>query len=144
MILPKTIGFEIKILSNLIKRNSDDVISENRNDGVTSLQSWIISYIMVNAERSVFQRDIERDFNIRRATVTGILQLMERNGLIIRKPVGYDARLKMLTLTPKAEEFYESAVQQMIDFEKKLCNGISAEEIAFFHAIMDKMRKNLE
>ena len=35
----------------------------------------------------MFQRDVEAEFNIRRSTATGILQLMEKNGFLLREPV---------------------------------------------------------
>jgi DNA-binding MarR family transcriptional regulator len=144
MKLPKAIGFEIKVLANLIKRNLDETASEDGEDGLTGMQGWIIGYVIANANREVFQRDLERDFNIRRATVTGVLQLMERNGLIVREPVEYDARLKKITLIPKAYVLHERNVQRFMDFESKLRRGLSEEEVASFYAIAEKLKKNLE
>ncbi|WP_309123132.1 MarR family transcriptional regulator [Paenibacillus sp.] len=142
---PKAIGFELKTLANLIKRNLDECFSEDAGeDGLTGMQGWIIGYVVACADRAVFQRDLEKQFNIRRATVTGMLQGMERNGLIVREPVAYDARLKKITLTPKAREIHEKNVQRFIDFETKLRNGLSEEEIASFFAIAEKLKKNLE
>jgi len=144
MHLPKAIGFEIKVLSNLIKRNLDETSSEDGQDALTGMQGWVIGYVLANANREVFQKDIEKVFNIRRATVTGVLQLMERNGLIIRESVAYDARLKKITLTPKALELHERNVQRFLDFEAKLTRGLSKEEIEAFYAIAEKLKKNLE
>ncbi|HZG83364.1 MarR family winged helix-turn-helix transcriptional regulator [Paenibacillus sp.] len=144
MHLPKAVGFEIKVLSNLIKRNLDEASSEEGQDSLTGMQGWVIGYVLANANREVFQKDIEKDFNIRRATVTGVLQLMERNGLIIRESVAYDARLKKITLTPKALELHERNVQRFLDFEAKLTRGLSEEEIELFYAIAEKLKKNLE
>jgi len=144
MHLPKAIGFEIKVLSNLIKRNLDEASSEDGQDALTGMQGWVIGYVLANANREVFQKDIEKDFNIRRATVTGVLQLMERNGLIIRESVAYDARLKKITLTSKALELHEQNVQRFLDFEAKLTRGLSKEEIDSFYAIAEKLKKNLE
>ena len=64
------------------------------------MQGWIIGYLYQNRDKEVFQRDIQEQFSIRRSTVTGILQLMEKNGLITRSSVERDARLKKLELTP--------------------------------------------
>ncbi|MCI3922858.1 MarR family transcriptional regulator [Paenibacillus sp. TRM 82003] len=142
---PKAIGFEIKMLANLIKRNLDErFAAEGGEDPLTGMQGWVIGYIVSNANREVFQRDIEKDFNIRRATVTGVLQLMERNGLIVRESVEHDARLKKLTLTPKALELHERNVQRFMEFEAKLSRGLSEEEIESFYAITEKLKKNLE
>jgi len=142
---PKSIGFELKTLANLMKRNLEECFSEEDGEnGTTGMQGWIIGYVVGNEHREVFQRDLEKDFNIRRATVTGVLKLMERNGLIVREPVAYDARLKKITLTPKARDIHEKNVQRFISFETKLRQGLSDEEVDTFYAIAEKLKKNLE
>lgn len=140
----KAISFEIRLLANLIKRKMDDSTLNDGEEGVTGLQGWVIGYIKSNADRAVYQRDIERDFNIRRATVTGVLQLMERNGLIERKPVEHDARLKKITLTPKAYMLHERIIERFKEFERKLHSGLNEEEVASFFSIAEKLKKNLE
>src|SRR5690606_41099126 len=63
----------------------DDVAMYFGQDGLTSMQGWIIGYLSKHKEQPVFQRDLEKQFNIRRATASGLLQLMERNGLLRRE-----------------------------------------------------------
>jgi Transcriptional regulators len=140
---PRAISFEIRMLANLIKRQMDDGVSDGE-DGLTGMQGWVIGYLRGNSEREVFQRDLEKDFNIRRATVTGVLQLMERNGLIVRKPVVHDARLKKITLTPKAISQHDRVVQQFSEFENRLRQGLEEEEISVFFTIAEKLKINLE
>ena len=91
------VGGEIRVLSNLIKRCMDDGMPPE----TTGMQGWIIGFLHRNEDRDMFQRDVEAEFNIRRSTATGILQLMEKNGFLLREPVAYDARLKKLVLTPR-------------------------------------------
>ncbi|WP_138750783.1 MarR family winged helix-turn-helix transcriptional regulator [Paenibacillus sinopodophylli] len=141
---PKSIGFEIKMLSNLIKRKLDDGSLDDGENGLTGMQGWIIAYLRANGNRAVFQRDIEKDFNIRRATVTGVLQLMERNGLLLREPVEHDARLKKLTLTSKADKLHERAVQRFEEFENHLRRGLNEEDLAMFFEIAERLKNNLE
>lgn len=144
MKLPKAIAFEIKVLANLIKRNLDDGAMDDGEDGLTGMQGWIIGYVRAKEDRPVFQRDLEKDFNIRRATVTGVLQLMERNGLIVREAVEYDARLKRIMLTPRAITLHEQVVKRFKEFENNLRRGLNEEEIASFFAIAEKLKRNLE
>ena len=51
--------------------------------------------------RDVYQRDIEQWFNIRRSSVTALLQGMAQDGFITRCAVEKDARLKRLVATDK-------------------------------------------
>lgn len=143
MNLPKVIGFEIRMLSNMINRKLDEGAAEIGKEGLTGTQGWVIVYISANEDRQIFQRDIERDFNIRRASVTGVLKLMERDGLIIREPVAHDARLKRITLTKKARQLYERSVERYVEFEKLLRQGLTEEEVAAFFVISEKLKKNL-
>ena len=100
------IGFQIRTLSHLVKRTVDQAAFDGVDDHPTGVQGWIIGYLYRNRDKEVFQRDIQEQFSIRRSTVTGILQLMEKNGLITRSSVEQDARLKKLELTPRAIELH--------------------------------------
>ena len=102
------VGGEIRVLSNLIKRCMDDGMPPE----TTGMQGWIIGFLHRNEDRDMFQRDVEAEFNIRRSTATGILQLMEKNGFLLREPVAYDARLKKLVLTPKALAVHEGVISR--------------------------------
>ena len=53
----------------------------------------------------IYQKDVEKEFQIRRSTATGTLQILEKNGFIRREPVKQDARLKKLVPTDKAKEY---------------------------------------
>ena len=87
------LGFQIRTLSHLVKRTVDQTAFAGEEDHPTGVQGWIIGYLYENRGKEVFQRDIQAQFSIRRSTVTGILQLMEKNGLITRSSVERDARL---------------------------------------------------
>ncbi len=138
------IAILIKILSNYIKRNLDSAAAQVPLKNITGTQIQIISYIYHEAKSDVFQKDIETKYSIRRSTATGILQLMEKNGLVTREPVDYDARLKKIVLTEKAHTISKQAKLNVFELEKRLTKGISTEELAVFRSIIWKMKVNLE
>ncbi|MDO9522221.1 MAG: MarR family transcriptional regulator [Methanocorpusculum sp.] len=138
------IAILIKILSNYIKRNLDSAAAQGPLKNITGTQIQIIGYIYHEAKSDVFQKDIETKYSIRRSTATGILQLMEKNGLITREPVDYDARLKKIVLTEKAHTISKQAKLNVFELEKRLTKGISTEELAVFRSIIWKMKVNLE
>lgn len=141
----KSIGFQVRKLSNLIKRALDEERTQEECGEITGLQGWIIGYIYDHSKDSdVFQKDIEKAFNIRRSTATGILQLMEKNGYITREPVAHDARLKKLTLTQKAVDIHCKVMKRIDELENRLSKGLSEGEMLFFYEIMEKIRKNIE
>ena len=138
------IGFQIRTLSHLVKRTVDQVAFDEQADHPTGVQGWILGYLYENQGREIFQRDIQEQFSIRRSTVTGILQLMERNGLITRSSVERDARLKKLELTPRGVELHERVERSIRQVEDRLSQCLTPEEKATFLTICEKIRAHLK
>ena len=138
----RLIGVEVKALANQIKRLVHDSIPQNDTEGLTCMQGWIIGYLSMHEAKDIFQKDLEAEFNIRRSTATGILQLMEKNGLITREPVSYDARLKKLILTPKAKEICSRINHRIDRIENQVTKGLTQQELDAFFEIIDKIKKN--
>lgn len=120
-------------------------LTENDGYGLTGMQFAIVSYIAKeSAERDVFQKDLEQKFDIRKSTVTGILNTMERDGLLLRETVPYDARLRKMILTDKALQAKQNSEQVIETVESQLSKGLTEEEITTFLSILEKISKNAE
>ena len=94
----ETILYSLKMIDNLVRKLMDRHITADK-QGLTIMHTWIVGFLYNNPDRAVYQRDIEREFRINRATVSGMISLMEQKGLIRRLSVSHDARLKKLELT---------------------------------------------
>ncbi|MBQ2276482.1 MAG: MarR family transcriptional regulator [Lachnospiraceae bacterium] len=139
--MEKYIGKDIIVLSNRIKRRMR-VAAEAL--GITDTQGRVLQYIWEESEkREVFQKDIEDEFDIRRSSVTQIIQLLERDGLIVRESVQRDARLKKLVLTEKAIEIQKVMNGKVRELEAEMQKDISPEEKELFLKILCKIRKNV-
>ena len=138
------IGFRLRTLSNLVKRQLHNTFSEKHADNPTIMHGWVIHYLYDNRENDIFQRDLEQQFSIRRSTATAILKLMEKNELITREPVDYDARLKKLVLTDKAVKIHKSVIKEINSLEKTLRKDISEKEMDIFLRTIDKMIDNIK
>mgnify|MGYP002244096503 CR=1 FL=1 len=79
---PQVIPAQIRRVDNLIFRKINQFARENDVEQATPMHGWIIGYLYRHRDTPVFQRDIEREFSITRSTVTNILQLMERQGVV--------------------------------------------------------------
>lgn len=139
------LGFRIRSLWQQIKRLMNRHLTENDGHGLTGMQFAIVSYIArESAERDIFQKDLEQKFDIRKSTVTGILNTMERDGLLLRETVPYDARLRKMMLTEKALQAKVNTEQVIESVETQLSKGLSQEEIVTFLDILEKISKNAE
>lgn len=141
----KHIGYEVKTLSNLIRRHIHSHALNNEIEDLTAMQSWIIRFIYDNQDiRDVFQRDLEKQFKIRRSTATEILKLMEKKELIEKEPVSYDARLKKIKLTKKATDVQYLIQEEVESFEQTMRLGLTDVELEEFFRIIIKIKSNIE
>ncbi|MEA5050084.1 MAG: MarR family transcriptional regulator [Oscillospiraceae bacterium] len=139
------LGFEIRRLSNLLRRNFDGMAVRTLPQDITGVQIWMLGYIArESVSGDVFQRDIEKRFNVRRASATGMLQLLEKNGMITRESVPYDARLKKIVLTDRGRSASEAMHKNIGAFEKEITDSIEPDDLAAFYRVIDTIRGMLE
>ncbi len=139
----RAIGFEVKTLTNLIRQQINQSPLGQEMEELTGIQGWIIGFLYENQTGDLYQRDIEARFKIRRSTVTGVLQRMERSGLILRESVAQDARLKKLVLTEKAVRLHKRVIQELQAIELRLRTGLTDEELDLFFTLMEHMKQNM-
>lgn len=136
------IGKVIIDLSYQLKRDFEQSAAEH---GLTRTQAVIIKYLVAETKkRDVFQKDIEKEFRIRKSSVTSVLQLLEKNEYITRECVKEDARLKKLILTDKAREVNGIIGDGLEKREEKIYMALSANEIEMFFQTMEKISSVLE
>lgn len=140
----RKIGFEIHRSSRLVKRYLDKDTAGIFDDNMTGTHGRAIGYFYHNSHRDIFQKDFEQEFDIRPSTASNILFLMEKNGLIARESVPYDARLKKITLTKKAVDIHHIIEGTIDKLEENLKSGISDEELSIFFRVIDKLNNNIE
>ena len=140
----RKVGFELSRTSRLIKRYMDNDATKLYIDKMTGTHGWAIGYFYHNRHRDIFQKDFEQEFNIRRSTASNILALIEKNGLITRESVPYDARLKKITLTDKAIDIQHIVDSAFGKLEDTIKEGITEEELLVFYRVLDKINSNIE
>ncbi len=143
----KPLAFELREINNLIKalihrKKPADRTQEVR---LTQLQGGILGYLYHHDPGlPVYQKNIEEIFRISRATATNTLQVMEKNGLIVRKAQDKDARLKRIFMTEEACRRHTEMERFMELVEHRMLAGLSREEIGRLTALLRHVRDNLE
>lgn len=78
-------GRLIQVLSHQMKRKSC-VNSMINDDGLTTMQKHVLKFLLLETlHKVVYQKDIEEEFQIRKFTATGMLQLLEKMVLLCGK-----------------------------------------------------------
>ena len=137
--------YDIKSLETLIVRtfvNDMMVKNEKLKNFLTPTQVHIIEYI-VDTKDDVYQKDLENVLNLRRATVSGVLQTMEKNQLIKRVPSNSDARVKKVILNPKTKELFLKHKHKMDETEKVVTKNIPESDLETFSHVLDMMKHNI-
>lgn len=138
------INTELRILSRNINNYFINYGNRKKLDKMTGSGGWIISYIAENYNRDVFQRDLEKEFDITRSTASKNVDLLVENGFIEREPVDYDARLKKLVLTEKAMEVLKIMRNDRATLEDQMLKGFSDEEKKQLRVFLKRLSSNLE
>ena len=140
----KNIFNSIKELEKEIVRKIMSETSHNEMYSKPSIaQMQIIKYILKHEEETIYQRDLEEVFNLRRATISGILKTMEKNNVIIRVCDPNDARGKIVILSDDAKKFFKEKETLFKKIETVLKKDISKEELEIFYKVILKMRDNI-
>ena len=113
--------------------------------GITEAQGRILEFILVESrERHLFQKDIEKEFDLRPSTATGLLKTLEEQRMIHRVSCEDDGRYKVIQFTEAAEHIRWALQQQIQNTEKQLTKDISQEELSVFVKVAEKMLENLD
>ena len=146
MVTNDSIRKDFGIIMNLIKRQCAKIENKNSKCALTPKQGIIIGFIHSHIKNGedVFQKDIEKEFSLRRSSASEILALMEKNGLITREQTKDDARMKKLVLTQKAENFLQKVKQDSDAITDLAFKDVSDEEKETLDKILKKVIRNLE
>ncbi len=115
------IGLEITKLSHKIVRALEAEIIASVDKNMSATTARIICYVVENGvEENLFQKDIEHFMGLNRSSVSLILNLMEKNGFILRRSIAEDARFKKIEVTEKAQLYYQKIIVAFDKIEMKM------------------------
>ena len=135
---------ELKKLDVDISRKLFSIAKENKISFYPSpLQAKITKYLIENNKREVYQKELEEVFEVRKATISGVLFTMEKNEVIKRVASENDARQKKIVLTKKSKKIYEEVKETFKKLDEEITKNISEEELNNFLSTIEKIRKNI-
>lgn len=145
----KKILYQIRLLEKMIFRNfianvNDLECNGNYFSKPTPTQMQIMEYIMKNQDKDIYQKDLEQVLKLRRATVSGVLQTMEKNNLIVRVTADKDTRTKKIILNEKTKEIFNSNKKKFEDIEDVIIKDIPESDIDTFLKVIELMKENIE
>ncbi len=131
----------VYILTNryVIKNN----LQSSKQNNLSPVQVDIIEYL-AETPQPIYQKELEEEFNLRKSTISGVLQTMEKNNLISKSEAKFDSRSKQIKLTTKGRKIYDDLVDEIIEVESTVGKDIKNKDLKVFTKVMDQIKKNLE
>lgn len=138
------IGSNLTAVANFYNHRRTELQKKIYSNAFGASNGYIISYLCENEDKNIFQSDIEREFDLSRSTVSTILKELEKEGLIERKSVIIDARLKKVVPTQKAKMINEACSKEIAHFFYDLASNLSDDEFCTFVKVLNTLKKNSE
>lgn len=134
---------EIKLLNIMILKKMHLGANTKLQHKPTPTQMQILDYILKHEEEEIYQKDLENIFHLSRATVSSVLQTMEKYGLIDRVVDTTDARTKKIILSPKAKQIFDKSKKKFDEIKKQIVKDIKKEDLVTFYNVLEKMKANI-
>lgn len=111
--------------------------------GLTPAQLFVLHYISVHHGEKICHRDIEKQFELSHATVSGIISRLEAKGFIQCFYSENDRRFKNIILTDKAKCCENEMKKHIEHYEMQLVRGFSEEEKLLLHGFILRLLHNV-
>lgn len=132
------IGYLVHEVARLIKRRFEE---EAKTHGIT-LAQWR-ALAQVATHDCISQRELAEQIDADPMTVSGVLDRLEKRGLIERYPDPSDSRAKLARLTPAGEALFQTARKVGLAMYENAVADLTAEEKLALQTGLEKMRDNL-
>jgi MarR family transcriptional regulator, transcriptional regulator for hemolysin len=107
-----------------------------------SLPVWLV-LISLKSRELANQRALAEAVGVQEATLTHHLNAMETRGLITRRRDPANRRVHQVELTPEGDAMFLRLRTAATEFDQRLRAGLSADDLARFEQVLDRLRDNV-
>ncbi len=97
---------------------------------------WAMLGIIVEARDGVRQVEIARQLHVKAPLVTAMAQQLEAKGIIQSVQNQFDARAKLLALTPEGKKLVKAVEISLNSILEKLLYGLTEKELSIYHKVL--------
>lgn len=105
-------------------------------------EHWAILNLLEKNE-GLSQSELAEKTTKDKANITRILDVMQRNGLILRRKDDHDRRVYKIYLTDKGRKTRYALTRYVLEIDNQACRGLSRSELEQLSTILKKMFANL-
>lgn len=130
----------IRSIAIKMKLSADEKVKKL---GLNSQQGRMIGYIYEHQDSGIIQKDLALAFQRTEASITSMLQGLEKKGYIERRIPKENERLKYIYVLPKGAELIEDFNKSVVETEESIIAGLTKQEKETLLALLLKVDRNL-
>nr|WP_306659835.1 MULTISPECIES: MarR family transcriptional regulator [unclassified Bacillus (in: firmicutes)] len=132
-----------RLLGSIMFKVREKLTNRTKELEVNPQQGRMISYIAQHQDQGIIQKDLADAFNRRGASITSMLQGLEKNGYIERKIQADNERQKQIFVLEKGKAIVDQINEMFSSAEVELIECLTEEEKAEFLRLLKKIDSNL-
>nr|WP_272509881.1 MarR family transcriptional regulator [Paenibacillus chitinolyticus] len=111
--------------------------------GLNSQQGKLIAFIHEHQEQGLIQKDLSERFHVRGASITSMLQGLEKKGYIERKIPAHNERQKNIYVLPKGLALINDFKLSFQRVEEKIVQNLNEDDQQVLQQLLTKINQNL-
>lgn len=137
-----TIGPFIGKTYKLMNLFVSDEINKQQLD--ITIEQWVVLKVVSESTTPIIQNDLAYLTNRNKASLTRLLNTLEKKELIARENFEGDSRKKQVVVTSKGTTVFHETKPVFLQAMLKLQEGISTSELEQFFETIIKIQKNIQ
>jgi DNA-binding MarR family transcriptional regulator len=109
-----------------------------------SKEQWIVLKILIEEKNGCIQNELAFIANRNKASLTRLINGMEKNNLVVRVPSKNDSRKNLVFITETGKKLFHQMKPLMLASIEKIEKGLSMAEKEHFKQIILKIQENLK
>ena len=130
----------IRSIAIKMKLSSDEKVKKL---GLNSQQGRMIGHIYEHQDSGIIQKDLAKVFQRTEASITSMLQGLEKKGYIERRIPKENERQKNIHVLPKGAELIEDFNKLVVEAEENIIANFTEQEKEILLALLLKVDRNL-
>ncbi|MDE1844602.1 MAG: winged helix-turn-helix transcriptional regulator [Thaumarchaeota archaeon] len=134
-----SMGFVVYSASKMMQKAFD--LELRNKTGINLVQSKVV--FALNIQSGPTQRELADKIGVESPTLVPIIDKMEQDGYVKRKPDAKDRRIKRIYATAKADSMWDSMMECATQIRKVSTKDLSEHEFKSALAVVKKITENL-
>jgi MarR family 2-MHQ and catechol resistance regulon transcriptional repressor len=112
--------------------------------GLSSPKFKVLINLYMSGDQGLIQSELGTKLQVSRANITGLVERLEKEGLVVRNSDASDKRVFRVRLTNRAFALMHSFIPKHNDFMYKVMEALNKDEKEVLISLLRKLNKGLE